>query len=462
MCMKLKMTFLVLAMLFLSDNAWLQNVESTYKSVQSSSHDIVILKGHVISKGRGVPYASLQLIATGSKRMHMDSCSASHFSIGVICNDVGEYEFRIPSGHEHDTVLVRSMGYVSYKTTVARLLRYGNVRLESHSIELKIVTVTSYRTSLQLLNDVVKHIGRNYQQHTAWSTFFYRDWRTVDGELYLFDEAVMSFRRSSYSQYADKRSYRLDPSQREMESNIKTLLRHRLVVYDRKLLETKIIRSAGCDQMLSYVDDEDFFDPVATPQASYALANRMLKEHEFESLKEFSTDGEEYYIVCSMGPNRRPGVRVRYEYTIRKRDLAIVRLVSSQQPSRRRAPNDAWVNWYFNSLVIDADSSVWTYEVRDGHYTLTRYYNSKSYHLESRNRSRIGKVQRWQQCHDWVLTDFSLCPVEVEEKPLSVTPQTIAGAFGRSDYSSDFWGQYNWVPIDVLPLRLLNEKIYKP
>ena len=91
----------------------------------------MLLKGRVTSKGKGVPYATLQLKGT---------------SIGTSCNDVGEYELRLPSGHEFDTVIVRSMGYVGRKITVARLQRSGDVRMESHAIELKAVNVTSYRS----------------------------------------------------------------------------------------------------------------------------------------------------------------------------------------------------------------------------------------------------------------------------------------------------------------------------
>ena len=412
----------------------------------AQTQEVVVVHGRVTAKGGAVPYATLQLQGT---------------STGVVCNDVGEYELKVPLDRGNDTVVVRSMGYASIRTTVAHLQKNGNVRLNNQVFELKTVVVKEFRSPRHLLEEVVAHIANNYHQNTAWSTFFYRDWRAVDGELYLFDEAVMSVRRCPYSQYADKRSYRLDPAQREMESNLKTVLRHRLVVYDRGLLENKIIKSRGCDQMLSYVDDEDFFDPVATPQASYALAGRLLKEHKFEPLRSFSADGEEYYIVRSVGPCRSPKVRVNYEYIVRKRDLALVRLVTSQQSSRRRAPTNAWVNWYYNTFVSEADSSVWTYEVRDGHYTLTRYLNAKSYRLESHGNGRDGSVQRWQQCHDWVLTDFSLNPVAVPEQPISVIPQTLAGAFGSSDYSSDFWGHYNAIPIDTLPLRLLNEKFHK-
>ena len=417
----------------------------TFATARGQQDSLLVLRGKVVGEGRAVPYATLQLQGT---------------SVGVSCNDAGEYELKVSSTHRNDTVLVRSVGYIQTKRTVASLLHNGKIRLKTHAVELREVVVTDFRSARHLLLAVVERIGNNYHQKEAYSTFFYRDWRAVDGELYLFDEAVMNVRRCAYSQYADKRGYRLDPRQREMESNLKTLLRHRLVVCDRGLLESKIIKPLGCDQMLAYSDNEDFFDPVATPQASYALARRMLKEHDFEPLREFSTDGEDYYFVRSIGPSRTSRARVHYEYTIRKRDLALVRLVTLQQPLRRQAPEDAWVNWYYTSLVIETDSSLWTYEVREGRYTLTRYYNTKSYHLESHGRDRDGKVQRWRQSVDWVLTDFSFENVGVKEKPIGVLPQTLSGAFGQSDFSSDFWGHYNTIPIDSLPLQLLKNKFH--
>lgn len=404
-----------------------------------------VLRGKVSCKGRPVPYATLQLHGT---------------SIGVSCNNAGEYEFKLPKNRKHDTVVIRSLGFATQKMTVTQLHYKGDIHLQSQAFELKTVEVNDFRTAHHLLLAVVERIAHNYHQRTATSTFFYRDWRAVDGELYLFDEAVMNVRRCPYSQYADKRGYTLDPSQREMESNLKTILRHRLVVFDRKLLESKIINKRGCDQMLAYSDNEEFFDPMATPQASYALASRKLNEHDFEPIKTFVNDGEVYYLVCSVGPCRTSKARVRYEYTIRKRDLALVRLVSSKKPIRHHAPRDIWVNWYYNAIAIEADSSIWTYDVRNGRYTLTRYYNTKSHRLESHGRGHDKSVQRWNQCHDWVLTDFSLNSADTCENQVSVAPQPLPYAFGKSDFSSDFWGNYNTIPIDSLPLQLLIEKYH--
>lgn len=429
--MKSKKHIFVLALMFPMATLW--------------SQEVIALHGRVTSKGRGVPYATLQLQGT---------------SVGVSCNDAGDYEFKIRPGHEHDTVVVHSVGFIKYKTTVARLQGNGNIRLKAQVVELQTVEVTSYSSPRHLLLAAVEYIGRNYHQQTSWSTFFYRDWRAVDGELYLFDEAVMNIRRCSYSQYADKRGYRLSPTHREMESNYKDLLRHRLVVCDRECLGRKIEREDGIGQMLEYADNELFYDPVSTPQASYSLAKRMLKEHVFEPLKEFTADGEDYYLVSSVGPNRRHGAKVRYTYTIRKADLAIVRLASTQISYSRRVPDDLLLNSYFNRMNYDIDSSSWIYDVRDGHYTLTHYYNYTSYILSSNHSGHENERQQWQRCTDWTLTDFSLRTPEVCGDLLEVKLQTLPGAFGSSDYSSDFWGHYNTIPIDSLPLRLLKEKIH--
>ena len=48
--------------------------------VVAGQEDYVMLKGRVTSGGRGVPYATLQLMGT---------------STGVSCNDAGEYELKV-------------------------------------------------------------------------------------------------------------------------------------------------------------------------------------------------------------------------------------------------------------------------------------------------------------------------------------------------------------------------------
>ena len=406
---------------------------------------LLVMHGRITCGGQGVPYATLQLLGT---------------SIGVACNDDGEYTLKVPAGHEGDTVLIRSVGFNQVRLTVSALAHKGNVRLTQQNMALNEVEVKSYRTAQNLLSAAVKRIDSNYHQHTALSTFFYRDWRAVDGELYLFDEAVMCVHRRGYSLYADKRGYSFAADRREMGTNYKSLLKHRLLVYDRGLLNSEIGDPDGVDEMMSYADNEEFYDPVATPQASFSLSRRTLAQHTFGPVQEFTADGEMYYMLHSVGPGRVAQSKVSYSYIVRKDDLAIVRITAAQRPVDMQAADEAWIRVEYNRMGIDADSSVWCYDVRCGRYTLTRYYNIRSFHLGIGNRWQSEVKQRWQQCVDWTLTDFAQGD-SLWGEVIAVKPQTVAGAFGTSDYSTDYWHRYNSIPIDLLPLRLLKEKLNK-
>lgn len=406
----------------------------------------LVIEGRIMYGRQGVPYATLQLMGT---------------SIGVACNDNGEYTLKIPAGHENDTVLVRSVGYQSARVAVGEMKQKSTVKLREQTVALREVQITSFRTPQHLLGVAVEHIDSNYHQKKAWSTFFSRDWRAVDGELYLFDEAVMSIRRAPYSTYSDKRAYLFATDKREMKTNYKTLLKHRMVVQDRELVEEKIGGPEGVDEKMGYADNEEFYDPVAAPKASFALSHGTLAMHTFEPIQEFVNDDVVYYLLRSVGPCRVARATMRYEFVVRKSDLAIVRITTAMDSVNMPVGQDAWINIKYDRMAIITDSSEWNYDVRDGRYTLTRYYNNQTIGLATGDRLTCKVKQRWQQCVDWHLTDFSLEEDTVEGEVIAVRPQTVAVAFGKSDYSSDFWGQYNSIAIDALPAWLLYEKLLK-
>ena len=401
--------------------------------------EVVAIKGRVTSGGQGVPYATLQLEGT---------------SIGVSCNDGGEYTLKVPVGHEDDTVLVRSMGFESVRLPLATLRRHSQVRLKVLEVELREVKVESFREGNHLLKTAIGKIPKNYHRRTARNTFFYRDWRAVDDELYVFDEAVMNIIRRGYARNDSKRFYRFDPNAREMTTNYKSILRHRLLVYDRKLVERLVNNWEAVDELLAFYDNEAFFDLLETPNATFPTAYRL---HYFEPVQEFLDNGEIFYLVRASGIGRYRASTMRYEYVIRKSDLAIVRITSVMLPLSMEAPLEPWVGVHYNKLHIDADSAAWTYDVREGKYTLTHYYSNRLHRLTSR-RSDIPE-QRWQQCIEWTLTDFSLSDNIIPSDTIAVRRQSLAGAFGESDYSGDYWKHYNSTPIDTLPLRLLQEKL---
>ena len=263
--------------------------------------------------------------------------------------------------------------------------------------------------------------------------------------------------RSGYTQYADKLSFRFYKDTREMSEDYKSLLRHRRLVNDWELLVGKTGRRNGAAEMLEYADNENFYDPVYAPQASFLLAERVIKRYTFGPVMEFEDNGERYYRFTATTSSGH----LRYEYTIHRGDLAIVQIKSVRYPSVERPPNRDWVNVRYNRLIHDSDSSIWTYGVREGHYTLTRYYNYKEFRLCDHQRGRKDVTQRWQMCIDWTLTDFSLSADSLAGDTIAVRPQTVYGALGESREGASFWGRYNSVVIDTMPLRMFAEKMKK-
>lgn len=418
-------------------------------AVVQGQEGFVSIEGRVVCGGRGVPYATLQVEGT---------------SIGVASNDDGRYELRVPAAHAADTVVVRSVGYVPRRVAVADLARHGRVRMEESCVVLGEVRVKGYRSAFHLLRSAVKKIEENYMNHMSWPTFFYRDWRTLDGELYLFDEAVMRLFRMPYGSFNYKRGYANSAERRDLESDYKTLLRHRLVVYDRERLAAALPSAAGVDQVLEYADNEMFYDPVEAPRASYVLSEFFIPQFKYEPIEELVAGGVGYYRLRALGYGRMPKAKVEYVYLVRKEDLAIVSITSSQRPATRTAPDEEWVAHWYNSMSVDVDSSSWSYDVRDGRYTLTHYFNRKVYTLRSKGRGHDGESQRWERCIAWTMTDHTTERPAGNADTIAVVPQTLASVFGQSDYSADYWGHYNSIVLDTLPARLLMQylKQHKP
>ncbi len=401
------------------------------------------LKGTVKCKGKGVPYASLQVKGT---------------SIGVSCNDAGEYLFKVPMAHADDTVAIRSVGYEQTEVTVAKLRKNGNVELKSSIVTLKEVKISTFRSALDLLKIALLKVKKNYHQDVTYSTFYYRDWRAVNGELFLFDEAIMRASRPGYSSFDNKRTYQFDYDERELEDNYRILLKHRLLVYDRGLVLRETGNQFGTAEMMEYSDNEFFFDPVYTPNATHLFRDNRLSYNSYSTLMEFEDNGERYYLVRARTDNG-----MRCEYVIRRRDHAIVKITTVKSHGKmHRSPNKEWVNVWYNMMVTDTDSSIFEYDEREGHLTLTRYYNYTAFRLLKFHRNKTEMQQSWQLCKDWVLTDFTLeKPTDTVGDTLDMHAMELGWMFKVSDYTSDYWGKYNSVAVDTLPLRLLDEKLRK-
>ena len=119
-------------------------------------------------------------------------------------NNDGEYVLKVPAEHRDGSVVYALMGYLRDTITIAKAQRKPNMALASDCGRwLKEVTVTEYspKAAAQLLIDAVNRIPQNYQTDSVVDTWFYRDVRMLNGELFLFDEMVFDALRVGYDKH---------------------------------------------------------------------------------------------------------------------------------------------------------------------------------------------------------------------------------------------------------------------
>ena len=219
-----------------------------------NAQNFITLQGRVTDSRtkKSVPYAAVAVQGT---------------CVGTQANDQGEYKLKMESGEKTDTVVFSAIGYKRQTLSVEQLKQNGNVRLEPHALELREVQVTGYVTPQEIIAEAVRRIPENYHLDTTVGTWFQRDWRMLNGELYLFDESVVDMLRYGYAHDIAKRYYHFNDSIREMENNYKVVRKHRLLVYDSLAVRLAAGDMEEAFAPMDYSDNNVITDVVATPDA---------------------------------------------------------------------------------------------------------------------------------------------------------------------------------------------------
>ena len=407
------------------------------------AQDYLTLRGRITDSHtrKAVPYVAVLLQGT---------------NIGTQSNDAGEYQLKVENGKwkEGDMVLFSAMGYKRQSISIEQLQKKGNVKLEPHTTELKEVQVTGYITPQAIIAEAIRRIPENYHIDTTIDTWFVRDYRLLNDDLYLFDECVMDVLRYGYQHDNAKRYYRLTDRQREMDNNYKSVLRHRLLV-----LDSLSVRLAAGDMPkamadMAYQDNNIFCDPMLTPQANYATAKRLVKKHKYDPIQEYTDDeGVAYWLIRGYGRSRSPYFKAHYTLRIRQDNFAVTDIFFDSDTGRADYPTAAWSFQPWTAVYCHRAINEEHYEPRNGKYTLTRSLNfhDETYHCHQAYGYELSDPeQRIVTCREMLLTDQRPGDTSFlrQNKVQDYKSQAYAEAFGKSFYDEDFWGQYNTLPLD--------------
>lgn len=379
-------------------------------------------------------------------------------------NGDGNYVIKVPEEYRGSNIIFNVFGYARDTMTVKEAAKHPNVKLKrGGAINLSKVTVSEY-TPQSLIKEVVNRIPQNYWADTTIDTYFYRDVRQLNDELYLFDEMVFDALRVGYDKHNTNTSTRDDGNR----LNYKAILFSRLLVNDTAYI--KKITSGTGSYRLTYSDKDVLVDPVEIPNTTNYLftSKRRLKSWDYKMETFTDLDSVDYYLVTmtknvsSFGPTEHKVV-----LTIRKRDLAITKLEYNYDSKENDYP------WPMNKLsekvgrdsIYYSEKQVYNYGEIDGKMTLTSYTTHNTATFFYSNDTMYGqREQHFVYDAQCVLTSQRLGDASFFDKNNIQSPVRIAVSerqAGELRYDEDFWSQYNFVPVEAALLDKLEKKLVK-
>ena len=113
--------------------------------------------------------------------------------IGLITNEVGEFDFHVPAEMRNDILAVSMLGYKSYEAPVWSLLSAQPlfIEMQAVSVLLKEVVVTDSLKPGEILRLALSRIEKNYPMEPFLLDGFYRDVKKLGGTYISLLEAAV-------------------------------------------------------------------------------------------------------------------------------------------------------------------------------------------------------------------------------------------------------------------------------
>ena len=395
-------------------------------------------------------------------------------------NNDGEYVLKVPDSLAQGSVVYALMGYHRDTVLLAAAQLKPNRALRSDGGRwLREVSVTEYspKAVRKLLMDAVDRIPQNYETDSMVGSWFYRDVRLMNGELFLFDEMVFDALRVGYDKHhkLKKLNNRKGPYgavlidyKRPIESNYTTIRHDRLLLCDTGYVSR--VTNGMADNYIAYSEHEVLFDPVEVPNTVPNLAKRVVKKAKNIQMHEIvDADGKEYYVITQdldVSQKNMMTLRQSVRITIAKSNLAIVSYEESQyfmmQPyfPLKQVFKQAGVD----SIAYETHNT-YHYGQVGGRYTLTSYTRHEHTYLFCAENSPLGaRRQHMEKRCTCVLTGQHKEGASFLHNNVIQEPGGVLVTNRHADhkqYDEAFWQQNNFIPLESSIRQKLEKKLKK-
>ena len=324
------------------------------------------IKGKVVEEDgkTPLPYANVFLEGT---------------SYGDITNTKGVFSFAVPAQYKDNGVVrISFVGYQSQTVDVKDLDK--PIKLKDKTIQLSEFTKKEYITPEALLKEIIRRIPENYHSDTFASSFYCRDWRTLNDSLYFFLEAPYIISSDGYS--PAKKYHYGQPNKRMFCSTAFRLLMDTNYVFSVVYKDENYTYAILCDWDVCY-------EPI---DLVHELVKKGSTKHlRYLYLSQFSDGANEYYKI--KGYDKFDTSKAEYLTTlvVDKNDLAVTDVfIQLKDPNKKYIAKTIMRKTPIQSLYHNKDIRITHYSKVNGKYLLSSFTEDVDEFITVRD-SYVGK-----------------------------------------------------------------------
>lgn len=342
--------------------------------------------------------------------------------------------------------------------SVATLLRKPDRRLAPNIVKLREVSVEEYKKIPDLVQAAVARIPRNFHCDNTIGTFFFRDCRLLNNDIFLFDEMVFDALRVGYDKHHKTKKLKKGSDGRYIGSNYKAIRYDRLLVLDTAYVNSLTVGLG--DAYSTYFDEGVVQDDLEMPYIHETFAKPGNWTYSAKEITD--AEGHSYYLVTmrrkkekeNVGAGIKANVRMTVRLTIEYGTLAITKIETNATEGINKFP--LILRPIMRKVGLDSVRAV-THSVQHfgevgGRHTLTSYNDRNELTLYCAAGSRMGApVQHLVLMQQGYLTrlrpgnrSFLRRNNIQPAKAVSITDRNV----GEVRYDDSFWQQYNYVPLE--------------
>ena len=374
-----------------------------------------------LTQGQKVTISAKVVDAETSEPLGFASVSLKSKSMGTITNEVGEFDFHIPTDNRNDLLMISMLGYESYEAPAWTLLDNNDqiIKLNKATLFLDEVVVSETLKGSDILLIALSNVDKNYPMQPYMVEGFYRDLKKVGGTYVSLLEAAVKIYDENYN--APRNKFKLLERVNLLEVRRSLGYGNKFTSYfdEDNLLEDLLLHNTV--RYRQFPEDEEFMthlvrgkDSHYNGKAVYVLTNKMAYSLSlFIDKKSYAIIHLEYENNQELPLGKRKGLESRFVNVKRTLDFKSFE-----------------GKMYLNYLTVDSKIN---------------WYNIKTKHLmfETSLRQQLLVNEVHPNTGEWIGSTQKMKDYGLQYQDLP--------------YNKEFWANYNVIKESPLEENIIHD-----